>query len=280
MTTITKERLLTIKQWRETYGPGSNVVLPAEEAEELARIALAALEAEPVLYQSCTRPTWNSGVPWTEWKERSREGYENDLRFTDTPDHAGWINKCRKLYTTPPVPVIQADVAQAIEKLKRKLVECNRYNYCADAVKGVKYACHAAMLQGSQPVSQTYKFPVNTPCQDAPAHIWLQTAGVWPEDGELSELTWCSHNQHHDDTLYVRADLVNGNYPVTPDGWISCSERMPAQDDWILIYSKHGEYMAGQVQGEYVELSDGTLSWLGNALFWMLLPEPPQEAGQ
>ncbi|HCN8937380.1 TPA: DUF550 domain-containing protein [Escherichia coli] len=67
-----------------------------------------------------------------------------------------------------------------------------------------------------------------------------------------------------------------GNSPVTPDGWISCSERMPAQDDWILIYSKHGEYMAGQVQEEYVELSDGTLSWLGNALYWMLLPEPPQ----
>nr|ELR9292430.1 DUF551 domain-containing protein [Escherichia coli] len=189
-------------------------------------------------------------------------------------------NDVREQTAVPPVPVIQADVAQAIEKLKRKLVECNRYNYCADAVKGVEYACHAAMLQGSQPVSQTYKFPVNTPCQDAPAHIWLQTAGVWPENGELSELTWCSHNQHHDDTLYVRADLVNGNSPVTPDGWISCSERMPAQDDWILIYSKHGEYMAGQVQGEYVELSDGTLSWLGNALFWMLLPEPPQEAGQ
>lgn len=176
------------------------------------------------------------------------------------------------------VPPIQADVAQAIENLKQKLVECNRYNYCADAVKNVEDACHAAMLQGSQPVSQTYKLPVNTPCQDAPAHIWLQTAGVWPEDGELSELTWCSHNQHHDDTLYVRADLVNGNSPVTPDGWISCSERMPAQDDWILIYSKHGEYMAGQVQEEYVELSDGTLSWLGNALFWMPLPEPPQEA--
>lgn len=70
---------------------------------------------------------------------------------------------------------------------------------------------------------------------------------------------------------------VNGNSPVTPDGWISCSERMPAQDDWILIYSKHGEYMAGQVQGEYVELNDGTLSWLGNALYWMPLPDPPQE---
>lgn len=67
------------------------------------------------------------------------------------------------------------------------------------------------------------------------------------------------------------------NSPVTPDGWISCSERMPAQDDWVLIYSKHGEYLAGQVQGEYVELNDGTLSWLGSALHWMLLPEPPQQ---
>lgn len=410
MTTITKERLLTIKQWRETYGPGSNVVLPAEEAEELARIALTSLETEPVAYifkhpagklfwaltdesnkeQADVIPVYaaapapvvpdNASEPLAyAYKELTPEIMRNHLavfeRYGIAPNDssttiqalrialdgiersdamlhgaepvsqtyklnelagnspvipgevlsailkvargradfddfdgdrrgigdcldeaeqelivtinkyasqlaAGPIapNDVREQTAVPPVPVIQADVAQAIEKLKRKLVECNRYNYCADAVKGVEYACHAAMLQGSQPVSQTYKFPVNTPCQDAPAHIWLQTAGVWPEDGELSELTWCSHNQHHDDTLYVRADLVNGNSPVTPDGWISCSERMPAQDDWILIYSKHGEYMAGQVQGEYVELSDGTLSWLGNVLFWMPLPEPPKGA--
>lgn len=37
MTTITRERLLKIQQWREKYGPGSNVVLPAEEAEAMAR---------------------------------------------------------------------------------------------------------------------------------------------------------------------------------------------------------------------------------------------------
>lgn len=78
----------------------------------------------------------------------------------------------------------------------------------------------------------------------------------------------------------VREQTAIPQVPVTPDGWISCSERMPPQDDWILIYSKHGEYMAGQVQGEYVELSDGTLSWLGNALFWMPLPEPPQEVNR
>ncbi len=77
-----------------------------------------------------------------------------------------------------------------------------------------------------------------------------------------------------------KLNKLAGNSPGTPDGWISCSDRMPAQDDWILIYSKHGEYMAGQVQGEYVELSDGTLSWLGNALFWTPLPEPPQEVNR
>ncbi|MDZ9830787.1 DUF551 domain-containing protein [Escherichia coli] len=74
-----------------------------------------------------------------------------------------------------------------------------------------------------------------------------------------------------------RAAMLQSQGNCIKDGWISCSERMSPQDDWILIYSKHGEYMAGQVQGEYVELSDGTLSWLGNALFWMPLPEPPQE---
>ncbi|HGB3608308.1 TPA: dATP/dGTP pyrophosphohydrolase domain-containing protein [Salmonella enterica subsp. enterica serovar Eastbourne] len=76
---------------------------------------------------------------------------------------------------------------------------------------------------------------------------------------------------------YEQIMLQAGNSPVSPDGWISSSERMPAQDDWVLIYSKYGEYLAGQVQGEYVELNDGTLSWLGAALHWMPLPEPPLE---
>lgn len=48
--TITRERLEKIKSWRETYGAGSNVMLPAEEAEELARIALAAMDSKPVAY--------------------------------------------------------------------------------------------------------------------------------------------------------------------------------------------------------------------------------------
>ncbi|HCN6924783.1 TPA: DUF551 domain-containing protein [Escherichia coli] len=405
MITITKERLLTIKQWRETYGPGSNVVLPAEEAEELARIALASLEAKPIgafhiaeqqvdgtsdylkdgewpidngiieVYAAPPVPVvpeekpmpnplsmyavdavaaiaevrgWNAcraamlqSGNFRENKNSStnnfREIAETSTNYPVIPsevlsailkvakiradfddfdgDRRGigdcldeaeqelivTINKyasqlaaepiatndVREQTAVPPVPVIQADVAQAIEKLKRKLVECNRYNYCADAVKGVEYACHAAMLQGSQPVGQTYKFPVNTPCQDAPAHIWLQTAGVWPEDGELSELTWCSHNQHHDDTLYVRADLVNGNSPVTPDGWISCSERMPNTKTAVLVaveFDRKGDWRmkwATYIPG-HPDANDGWIipgaSWKPS--HWMPLPEPPQEVNQ
>ncbi|EFB2194498.1 DUF551 domain-containing protein [Escherichia coli] len=193
MTTITKERLLTIKQWRETYGPGSNVVLPAEEAEELARIALASLEADPVAY-IFKHPAGK--LFWALTDESNKE----------QPDVI-------PVYATPPVPVVPEEKPMP-NPLKM---------YAVDAVAAIAEvrgwnACRAAMLQSQ------------------------------------------------------------GN--CIKDGWISCSERMPAQDDWILIYSKHGEYMAGQVQGEYVELSDGTLSWLGNVLFWMPLPKPPQEVNR
>ncbi len=269
MITITKERLLTIKQWRETYGPGSNVVLPAEEAEELARIALASLEAKPIgafhiaeqqvdgtsdylkdgewpidngiieVYAAPPVPVvpeekpmpnplsmyavdavaaiaevrgWNAcraamlqSGNFRENKNSStnnfREIAETSTNYPVIPsevlsailkvariradfddfdgDRRGigdcldeaeqelivTINKyasqlaaepiatndVREQQTAvPPVPEIQDDVAQAIENLKQKLVECNRYNYCADAVKGVEDACHAAMLQGRE----------------------------------------------------------------------------------------------------------------------------------
>lgn len=134
MTTITKEQLLTIKQWRETYGLGSNVVLPAEEAEELARIALASLEAEPVAWVMADDLRDNAIV--------STPAYPC---LDDAQERT--IGSLIALYAAPPVPVTQANVAQAIENLKQKLVECNRYNYCSDAVKGVEDACLVVALQ-------------------------------------------------------------------------------------------------------------------------------------
>ncbi|EMJ3907573.1 DUF551 domain-containing protein [Escherichia coli] len=101
MTTMTKERLLTIKQWRETYGPGSNVVLPAEEAEELARIALASLEAEPVAWK----------VTFTQI---DREYNTFTGMYSDKAEVERWVRLHKAcnfraditpLYTAKPVPV-------------------------------------------------------------------------------------------------------------------------------------------------------------------------------
>ncbi|CAD6028861.1 Eaa prophage protein [Escherichia coli] len=143
----------------------------------------------------------------------------------------------------------------------------------------------AANRQQSQQQNIPENIPVNTPCKEAPEHIWLQTAGVWPENGEFSELTWCSHNQHHDDTLYVRADLVNGNSPVTPDGWISCSERMPNDKQYVWCWGKsYGWTEYDTFEGYYDwsrnkwwAVTDDGEEPASKVTHWMPLPEPPQE---
>ena len=278
MTTFTDKEL--IKEIRERIGS----LDVRDNIERLAyEIALASLEAEPVLYQSCTRPTWNSGVPWTEWKERSRECYEDDLRFTDTPDHAGWIYKCRKLYTTPPAPIALEAIENAIEYIRSIAFHIDEDDYHG---KHIAYFMRQALawLEGHSCSDERLGKAENQPVrgnQAAESNRGNEWTGNPDIDNAIIMLDRIDTAESCDDDRIeaVKAVLrrLAGNSPVIPDGWISCSERMPPQDDWILIYSKHGEYMAGQVQGEYVELSDGTLSWLGNALFWMPLPEPPQE---
>ena len=304
MTTITKERLLTIQQWRETYGPGSNVVLPAEEAEELVRIALASLEAEPVAY-IFKHPAGK--LFWALTDESNKEQADVIPVYAAAPASVVPDNASE--------PLAYAYKELTPEIMRNHLAVFERYGIAPNdssttihalriALDGIERS--AAMLHGAEPVSQTYKFPVNTPCQDAPAHIWLQTAGVWPEDGELSELTWCSHNQHHDDTLYVRADLVNGNSPVTPDGWISCSERMPVigELNWrtsfpLLVMCEIGVIPAyygfvsvngdrhygfmeslkyGDDNGNHPQTNEYGL--ISNVTHWMPLPEPPQEVNR
>ncbi|ENY7536963.1 TPA: DUF551 domain-containing protein [Salmonella enterica subsp. enterica serovar Muenster] len=164
------------------------------------------------------------------------------------------------------------------------------------------YAFHHALSDSSPGADEVEE--IKTGLRAAFANVTTQSAHVGPkfetwfnsqESGRsicstqirryLQEISWnaCCAAMLYGAVPVSQAYKLNalaGNSPVTPDGWISCSERMPAQDDWVLIYSKHGEYLAGQVQGEYVELNDGTLSWLGSALHWMPLPEPPQEVNR
>ncbi|MCM7772123.1 hypothetical protein M8S83_08365 [Enterobacter asburiae] len=94
MTTITRERLLIIQLWRETYGPGSNVVLPAEEAEELARIAQESLGAEPIYQCEFCHHDGNGELQW-HWEDVNKDFYDQY-----DPERRG---KRRIIYTTPPV---------------------------------------------------------------------------------------------------------------------------------------------------------------------------------
>ncbi|OKU48303.1 hypothetical protein ACN79_03220 [Escherichia coli] len=187
MTTITKERLLTIKQWRETYGPGSNVVLPAEEAEELARIALASLEAEPV------SQTYN--LP------ELIEGMEVSIDVSTCDADLG-----NRYFGT---------VTEALE---------------LDTVKNG----YILLVQDAEPNFD-----------------------------------------------------VNGNSPVTPDGWISCSERMPDSKTAVLVageFDRKGDWRmkwATYIPG-HPDANDGWIipgaSWKPS--HWMPLPEPPQQDGK
>lgn len=76
--TITRERLEKIKSWRETYGTGSNVMLPAEEAEALARIALDAMDRDQVRNEHAewSQATFGNVGPVGPLKHLSKEALE------------------------------------------------------------------------------------------------------------------------------------------------------------------------------------------------------------
>lgn len=75
---LTRERLEKIKSWPETYGAGSNVMLPAEEAEELARMALAAMDRDKVRNEHAewSQATFGNVGPVGPLKHLSKEALE------------------------------------------------------------------------------------------------------------------------------------------------------------------------------------------------------------
>ena len=287
MTTITrKEQKQVLIDTANHVINRDNTSPYSENLRELARIALASLEAKPI------------GA--FHIAEQQVDGTSDYIKDGEWPIDNGTI----EVYAAPPVPVVPEEKPMP-NPLKM---------YAVDAVAAIAEvrgwnACRAAMLQSGNfrgnKNSSTNNFreiaETSTNYPVIPSEVLsaiLKVAKIRADfddfDGDRRGIGDCLDEAEQELIVTinkyasqlaaepiapndVREQTAIPQVPVTPDGWISCSERMPAQDDWILIYSKHGEYMAGQVQGEYVELSDGTLSWLGNALYWMPLPEPPQE---
>ncbi|HBB8961071.1 TPA: DUF551 domain-containing protein [Escherichia coli] len=235
MTTITKERLLTIKQWRETYGPGSNVVLPAEEAEELARIALASLDAEPVAWKAT-------------FTQIDREYDMFTGMYSDKVEVERWVRRHKAcnfraeitpLYAAPPALVVPDKLSR--EHMGRQ--PCHQITASMAKAIALKLGAelnneeaeifadgyNAAVLHDAEPVSQTYK---------------------------LNELA--------------------GNYPATPDSWISCSERMPDKLIPVMVMYEDGEMWSAMWNGN--RWDDGTeYPDPHSVTHWREMPAAPQQ---
>ncbi|WP_309519848.1 DUF551 domain-containing protein [Escherichia coli] len=84
-----------------------------------------------------------------------------------------------------------------------------------------------------------------------------------------------------------KLNQLSGNSPATPDGWISCSERMPNTKTAVLVaveFDRKGDWRmkwATYIPG-HPDANDGWIipgaSWKPS--HWMPLPEPPQEVNQ
>ena len=77
-----------------------------------------------------------------------------------------------------------------------------------------------------------------------------------------------------------------GNSPVIPDGWISCSDRMPEKGQNVLISVNFDSSLveplicSARYTGSTFRRGDATIkpgNGIEQATHWMPLPEPPQE---
>ncbi|ENR0131576.1 DUF551 domain-containing protein [Escherichia coli] len=84
----------------------------------------------------------------------------------------------------------------------------------------------------------------------------------------------------------LRAAFANVSFPVTADGWISCSERMPEKGQNVLISVNFDSSLveplicSARYTGSTFRRGDATIkpgNGIEQATHWMPLPEPPQE---
>ncbi|EPB4164211.1 DUF551 domain-containing protein [Escherichia coli] len=229
---------------------------PPEVVRELARIALASLEAKPI------------GA--FHIAEQQVDGTSDYIKDGEWPIDNGII----EVYAAPPVPVVPEE----------KPMPNPLSMYAVDAVAAIAEvrgwnACRAAMLHGAEPVSQTYKLPPlsSNEVNDAAWKLHNMLTEHGPLNGrQFNNLKGC---------FYEALKVAMRNSPVTPDGWISCSERMPDSKTAVLVareFDRKGDWRmkwATYIPG-HPDANDGWVipgaSWIPS--HWMPLPEPPQEA--
>ncbi len=225
-----------------------------------ARIALASLEAEAVAWAHRLINKRNGVVhPWVYGSAEACPSEGDIFNIEVMP-----------LYTVPPAPV---SVPAAMEM-------DDDFDSAFEHGKAVGWnAYRAAMLQ-AEPVSNSDELPLD----------YLQ--------GHKDGLEWAAqlaeaNNPQTGDWLYddpidlARAirkgpdmpTVQAGNSPVTPDGWIPVSKRMPEPYEYVLVTDGFDgcEVMRVNTDGYW---GPAKSLYPGGITHWMPLPEPPQEVNR
>lgn len=173
----------------------------------------------------------------------------------------------------------------------------------------VRAALHHDLEKLNQPVSQTYELPQTQFEQVADLYALCWQSGevvTYTPDPEKATI-WLNNYSGTCVQEYVKLErlqeALSGNSPVSPGGWISCSERMPVigELNWRTSFpllvtceigvipayygfvrvngNKHYGFMEslkyGDDRGNHPQTNEYDL--ISNVTHWMPLPEPPQE---
>ncbi|HDI4953547.1 TPA: DUF551 domain-containing protein [Salmonella enterica] len=173
-----------------------------------------------------------------------------------------------------PEPVVPESISvrQAISALES--ADC--VTTIGQAYKMGWNACRAAMLQGSQPVSNRDELQVIG---------WLRSDYNSDDRRDPDAPLFMLGSNNPSETWGVKYMPLTGNSPVTPDGWISCSERMPNDKDYVWCWGKsYGWTECDTFEGYYDwsrnkwwAVTDDVEEPASKVTHWMLLPEPPQQ---
>ncbi|EIP6820918.1 DUF551 domain-containing protein, partial [Escherichia coli] len=265
------------------------------EQMELARIALASLEAEPVAKIIAHYPL---GV------DVGKQKFVQAIR--ELPDFGGY------LFAAPPAPIVPEEMYwqdAPVEGSSKAAAYATGWNDCREAMlqSGNFRENKDSSTNNFRKIPEASTSSPVTPAL-LPGGFTIEEAKELHEDlvrshiskalsGEKmkkkdrdADLRWI-HGVIVQAAWFVKASLeqnaLSGNYPVTPDSWISCSERMPDTKTAVLVardFGRKGDWRmkwATYIPG-HPDANDGWIipgaSWIPS--HWMPLPEPPQEVRQ
>lgn len=176
--------------------------------------------------------------------------------------------------SAPTAPVsVPDDVMAAMQKVARIRLDLNNFDGdkrgildCLSDAEEVLIEIvnrRAAMLQGSQPVTTPKKLTFEQ---------WLsqQTGTIDVECGcVMTEVFF----------HWLRVAYEAGNSPVTPDGWIPLSERMPEKFIPVMVMYEDGEMWSAIWSGQFWD--DGsTIPDPHSITHWREMPAAPRQEAE